>query len=254
MKTSAVFIAVIAAFTIYAGLIFSPEQAQRGHVEPLKMQRQVIMLSDDDSKASGIIFKRHDRFGEPRTFVWTAAHFAKDIKGDVYGRQDIIKGRRVCGHLESRLRLIKIVPKIDIALLEVLNTDAFDWSATFDLSGRVPPLGYELSHVGSWMGNAGHQSYSEGIVSYSVREVQDLWGMVPMMQSSLIAFPGSSGGPVFDRHNGKVVGMLLGMTWPAVTYFLPMEQWAKEAKENNLYWALNPDVPMPDFVEKKLDK
>lgn len=219
---------------------------------PAILQQQTVMLDCADSNASGILFKRRGRNGEPRTFVWTAAHFAKRIgTNKVTAIQDIVKGRRPAGKLETEARVVEIIPDYDLALLELENPAAFEFGATFDLSGAELPLGAPLSHVGCWQGQEGHRSYSEGVNSYPVR-LKDLWPGVPMGQATTICFPGSSGGPLFSRTTGKVVGMELGMSFPVVNYFLPMDVWIEQAHRRNLLWALDPLAPMPVLPEKKL--
>jgi S1-C subfamily serine protease len=118
--------------------------------------------------------------------------------------------RRVMFALEGsqQLRpatLLKIDSPSDLALLHVEDRNgAPDWlmlapqSFTPELGESLGLLGYPLG------GNLGiNLTYSQGVIN-SVRRVNE----IPVLQVDTGAAPGSSGGPVFRRSDGRVVGVL----------------------------------------------
>jgi hypothetical protein len=95
-------------------------------------------------------------------------------------------------------------PWRDLALLRMLDPwGSENWllidppAAEFELGEEVGILGYPLGHLGNEI------NYSQGIIN-SVR-MPDAWRVV---QIDAGAAPGSSGGPLFRRADGRVMGVL----------------------------------------------
>lgn len=102
-------------------------------------------------------------------------------------------------------RVLQAHEPADLALLAVTDHDGFEnW---FLLAGPndAPSLGDAVGLLGYPLGGElGHDvTYSQGVIN-SLRRLGD----VPMLQVDAGAAPGSSGGPVFRRSDGRVAGVL----------------------------------------------
>lgn len=96
-------------------------------------------------------------------------------------------------------------PEGDIALLHINDRNGvFDWLLLAS-ADHQPALGDNLGLLGYPLGGSLGISltYSQGIIN-SLRKV----GQIPVLQVDTGAAPGSSGGPVFRRSDGRVVGLL----------------------------------------------
>jgi len=70
-------------------------------------------------------------------------------------------------------------------------------------------------------------------------------------QTTVTAFPGSSGGGVFLT-NGEYIGMLVRGAGETFNLIVPIRRMTKWAKAENIEWALNNDIEAPslDSIEK----
>jgi len=183
--------------------------------------------------------------GAPRTVV----EF-KDAK--------IIKVIRQNGRSVGRLELDAEVVKYsdaddghDLALLRIRKLNFVKDSATFYLDDRLLPLGTELYHVGSLLGQLGSNSMTDGIYSQHGRLIPSLNKRV-FDQTTVAAFPGSSGGGVYLKSDGRYVGMLVRGAGETFNLIVPVRRMVEWAKGNDLMWALDRNVPMP--TREALDK
>jgi len=104
-----------------------------------------------------------------------------------------------------RAELVQDNPDFDLALLWIADRHgSTDWMLLAD-QDQAPELGAELGLLGYPLGtDLGHSvTYSQGIIN-SVRKK----GELNVLQVDTGAAPGSSGGPVFRRSDGRVVGLL----------------------------------------------
>ena len=238
---------------------------------PDDLQRVSVTIKAGNSQGSGTLVTR--KIGDDTvTFVWTAAHVVANLRTTrtvvtpegtsriliEYKDPEIVQerqqdGRRV-GEVKYDCRVIKVSDADygeDLAVLMVRCKDVYPLSACAkfhkDLN-YIPPIGVELSHCGSLLGQFGANSYTTGVLSQTGRTLAQKGATVKVFdQVTAVAFPGSSGGGMFLKENGEYIGMLTQgvMKLQGFNFIVPvrrMHTWSKAAK---IEWAMNPNVPMP---------
>lgn len=205
-------------------------------------QKKVVLLALPDGQGTGIVFKRHDAVGHERVFLWTAAHVMGDYT-DAKVRLLIRNEGRKVGETDFTAKLVAIDKKIDIALLYVQGAPASYFVGNeFD---SILPLhaGDPLYHVGNFFGEMLDGSFSKGVVSqigaFPSLPEPGLWPVLD--QSTFTIEPGSSGGPVFNDRNDKVVGIAVGKAGE-VSFFVPVRAVDAFAVREHLEWAVYGDV------------
>jgi len=121
----------------------------------------------------------------------------------------------------------------DLALLHLRKRGLVKESAVFAPAGDPPGIGTPLNHVGSLLGQQGSNSFTTGVYSQIGRV---LFGRV-FDQTTCAAFPGSSGGGVFDAQ-GRYVGMIVrgaGETFNLIVPVRRIREWAGEQNLNFLF-------------------
>ena len=126
-------------------------------------------------EGAGVIFTRKDSNGKLVNFIWTAAHVIDNLRSErkvlVNGSPKtlvefkdpvVIKEIRQDGRTVGRLQMDAEVLKYsesekghDLALLRVRKLNFVTDSVTFYLEEKIPPLGTDLLHVGSLLGQMG---------------------------------------------------------------------------------------------------
>ena len=240
------------------------------------LQKVSVTIKASFSEGSGVLITREVKTGPNTTekinFVWTAGHVIDSLRSVrtviVNGQQkrivefkdaQIVKeltenGRRV-GELKMDAKVIKYSDADngeDLALLMVRKRSFIDVDAQFFLEGdKITPIGTELYHVGSLLGQQGANSMTRGIMS-KVGRVLNLGssGGIVFDQTTVTAFPGSSGGGVFlsersGDDTGKYVGMLVRGAGEGFNFIVPVRRMHSWAEKNSILWALdtNEDVP-----------
>jgi hypothetical protein len=240
------------------------------------LQKVSVTIKASYSEGSGVIITREVKTGPNTTetinFVWTAGHVVDGLRSVrtiiVNGQQkrvvefrdaQVVKeltenGRRV-GELKMDAKVIKYSDADngeDLALLMVRKRNFIDESAQFFLDGdKIIPIGTELYHVGSLLGQQGANSMTRGIMS-KVGRVLNLGSGdgVVFDQTTVTAFPGSSGGGVFlsersGDDSGKYVGMLVRGAGEGFNFIVPVRRMYSWAEKSDILWALdtNEDVP-----------
>ena len=143
----------------------------------------------------------------------------------------------------------------DLALLMVRKKGFVKPSAEFYLGDEIIPIGTELFHVGSLLGQVGSNSMTRGIMS-KVGRVLDIGegeGTV-FDQTTVTAFPGSSGGGVYlsDKNgdkSGKYVGMLVRGAGEGFNFIVPVRRMQDWAKKVDAEWALDSNAETPTLEE-----
>ena len=216
------------------------------------------------SEGSGVLIVREIE-GEEVTFVWTAGHVVDNLRTvrdviDENGRprkvvefkdaqivkELVAEGRRV-GEIKMDAMVIKYSNADDghdLALLMVRAKDYSKESARFYLNkdDAIIPIGTSLFHVGSLLGQMGANSMTTGIVS----QVGRIHGKREYDQTTVTAFPGSSGGGVFLT-DGRYVGMLVRGAGEGFNLTVPIRRMKRWAKENDVLWALDPNIDSPSL-------
>lgn len=215
-------------------------------------------------EGSGVIFSRKDKDGNTVNFIWTAAHVIDNLRSE---RKVIVNGApktlvqfkdakivkvvrqngRSVGQLELDAEVIKYSDSEDghdLALLKVRKLNFVSDTVKFYLDKEIPKLGTDLWHVGSLLGQMGSNSMTDGVYSQTGRLIKSLNKHV-FDQTTVAAFPGSSGGGVFLKSDARYVGMLVRGAGETFNLIVPARRMTQWATKNNIMWALDPKVKMP---------
>lgn len=256
MKSTLLFLALLGA------ILFNPLSAAAESVVD-SLQDASVTIRAGNEQGSGVLFTRGDR-----TFVWTAAHV---IDGQRVVRKVVVNGvektlvefrdvsiiqefrqngRRI-GESKMECRVIRYSDSEqgeDLALLEVRKRNFSEATVEF-YTGDIPELGTELLHVGSLLGQFGSNSLTTGVYS-QIGRVLDLGTTGTVFdQTTVTAFPGSSGGGVFLKENGQYVGMLVRGAGEQFNLIVPVRRLREWAIWANVEWAVNLEVPIPSEAD-----
>ena len=224
-----------------------------------------VTIKADGAQGSGTLFNR--KVGDNVvTYVWTAAHVVDGLRKVrsvvVNGTPKVVvefsdaqivreytqDGRRI-GEIKMEARIVRYSDAEqgeDLALLQVrkVNFVPATTTATFYDAEKIPEIGTPLCHVGSLLGQVGANSYTEGVLS-QIGRVLDLGATGTVFdQTTVTAFPGSSGGGVYTR-DGKYVGMLVRGAGEQFNFIVPVRRMNDWAKRAGVTWAIDPKVKMP---------
>ena len=223
-----------------------------------------------NGEGSGVIFTRKDAKGNQVNFVWTAAHVIDNLRSTrevlVNGSKKtvvefkdpmIVKEIRQNGRTVGRLQMDAEVLKYsdaddghDLALLRVRKLNFVNDTVTFHLSDEIPKLGTDLLHVGSLLGQMGANSMTDGIYSQHGRLIKSLNKHV-FDQTTVTAFPGSSGGGVYLKSNAQYIGMLVRGAGEGFNLIVPVRRMQEYCEKHKIMWALDPKLPMPSEDDLK---
>lgn len=133
---------------------------------------------------------------------------------------------------DFQTRVVSADAEFDLALLEVLEPrGSFQISARLSRDDTPLPVGTILLHVGNWDNPDDRFSFSTGVVSANSREIAP--GIFD--QSTLIAYPGSSGGGLFEIE-GDCVGILLRGHSQGRIYYAPVWIIKTWAAKHAYFW------------------
>lgn len=178
----------------------------------------VCITKDDRYSASGCIVSSDG-------IVFTARHLTDGVEGQYRVHLDDGREFGVKYVLEDRVK--------DIAFLK-LDLPAGTHIQYMELSPFVRPVvGESVFMIGSPHGFGNFNTVSVGIVSALGRNLKDRegWNSVAkynwmdMVQSTSPAFPGNSGGPVFNMR-GEVLGSLVAGEDATLNFSIPVWQFA----------------------------
>lgn len=217
------------------------------------------------SEGSGVLITR--KIGdEIVTFVWTCAHVVDNLRtvrtviedgnpmklvefDDVRIIKELVENGRRVGEINMDATVVKYSDADDgedLALLMVRAKDYGKASAKFQLGGKsnIVPIGTELFHVGSLLGQMGANSMTSGIISQVGRTL----GKVEYDQTTVTAFPGSSGGGVYLK-DGTYIGMIVRGAGEGFNLMVPIRRMERWAEKHDIMWALNPKLKSPAVEE-----
>jgi len=211
-----------------------------------------VTVKSSKSTGSGVIFTR--KVGDvTRNFVWTAAHVIdaarreNEVGGktivtfkDVLVIKRLVQDGRQVGETRLTARVIKYSASEDLALLLIRKKNWTKASVTFHLK-ELPKIGSELYHVGSLLGIRGAGSITKGILSQHGRIIDEKL----FDQTTVTAFPGSSGGGVFLKMGGACIGLILRGSGETFNFIVPVRRMHCWAKEAGIEWAIDATKPMP---------
>jgi hypothetical protein len=232
-----------------------------------------VTIRAGGSQGSGTLFTRKVDDKNTVTFVWTAGHVIDGLRkvrtvidpesGSPkllveFEDAEIVReftedGRRI-GEMKFDARVVKYSDARqgeDLALLIVRkrNYVGEEVSASFYLDEAIPPIGTELYHVGSLLGQVGSNSLTTGVVSQIGRVLNLGANGVIFDQTTVTAFPGSSGGGVFLKTDGRYVGMLVRGAGEQFNFTVPARRLVGWAKRVDIEWAVNPAIKLPSLDE-----
>lgn len=133
----------------------------------------------------------------------------------------------------------------DLALLRLRKKNFVKSSVSFDSKGIVP-IGTDLLHVGSLLGQLGSNSLTTGVVSQQGRVFRG----VVYDQSTCAAFPGSSGGGIYRKSDGAYVGMIVRGAGETFNLYVPMRRMRAWADRQGVQFIFDDSLPVP--TEKML--
>jgi hypothetical protein len=266
MKYALTFLLILSLSTS----VFSEKKKSRKEIAKYLQDISVTIKAEGEyskSEGSGVLITRNIE-GEKITFVWTCGHAVSNLRDvrtviadgankkvvefdDVQIIKELVEGGRRVGEIKMDAVVIKYSDADDgedLALLMVRAKDYGKDNASFYLNNDDPivPIGTQLFHVGSLLGQMGANSMTSGIVS----QIGRIHGKVEFDQTTVTAFPGSSGGGVYLQ-DGKYVGMLVRGAGEQFNLMVPIRRMKKWAVKNDLLWALDPEEEMPSMEDIK---
>jgi len=240
------------------------------------LQDVSVTIKAGYSEGSGVIISRDVPIAKDSktkvkvNFVWTCAHVVDGLRSarlviDGNGRAKTIiefkdaqivkelveKGRKV-GELKMDAKVIlysHAEDGEDLALLMVRKVGFVNNNTDFYLDEKNTEIGEPLLHVGSLLGQAGANSMTSGIMSQVGRVLNLGTGDGTVFdQTTVTAFPGSSGGGVFLR-DGRYVGMLVRGSGETFNLIVPVRRMSSWAEKRNIEWALDKLKPVPNLTD-----
>ena len=199
-------------------------------------QKQTVLVVAGDGQGSAVVIKRTNPHGNTRWFAWTAAHVVdghSEVKIKVILRTE---GRKV-GETVYTARVLGASREMDCALLFIdAAPDAFVPAIFAPNTPALP--GDPIFACGNYRGAQFEGSVSTGIIAQiGVQPALSGWPWEICDQTTAPAYPGSSGGPVFDRH-GRVLGLTVGGLNATLNVFVPVRAIAQWATERGFLWAV----------------
>lgn len=229
---------------------------------PQYLQDISVTIRAGNAQGSGVVTNL-----DGECFVFTCGHVVKHLRNtrvledSETGRPktvvdwddaEIVKEHVEDGRLVGQTRMQAFVIKYsdadhgdDLAILKVRKKNLFPNRVAFYLDTKLPTLGTELWHMGSFLGQGGSNSLSSGMISQVGRVYE---GNV-YDQTNCTAFRGSSGGGVFLK-DGRYHSMLVrgaGETFNLVVPMRRIQTWAKRTKTE---WLFDPAVAAPKIDDE----
>jgi S1-C subfamily serine protease len=263
---------IILSLVLGFALLTSSHAAEADNKTAEHLQNVSVTIRSEgewsNGEGSGVIFTRKNSKGELVNFVWTAAHVIDNLRKErqvlVNGAKKtivefkdpmIVKEIRQDGRTVGRLQMDAEVLKYsdaddghDLALLRVRKTNFVTDTVTFYLDDKIPGLGTDLLHVGSLLGQMGANSMTDGIYSQHGRLIKSLNKFV-FDQTTVTAFPGSSGGGVYLKDDARYIGMLVRGAGEGFNLIVPVRRMKDYCEKHKIMWALDPKVKMPSDDE-----
>jgi len=220
-KIKFLFVSILSLSFLSTPLLLIPTYADEKQELPANpvcehLKATAVTVKAKGGTGSGIVIVRGDV-----TYVLTAGHVVDANKTvikeegkptkveweDVTVYQNDLDEGRIVGRVSYEAEVIRYSDAEhgeDLAILKLRKPKAFKTGITFYLGKQIPPVGTDLLHVGSLMGDFGANSVVPGFYSQHGRLV---FGKI-FDQLTCNAFPGSSGGAVTLK-DGRYVGMVL---------------------------------------------
>jgi hypothetical protein len=235
-----------------------------------KLQDASVTIKAGRSQGSGVFVTRTVE-SKDVTFIITAGHVidhlkktrtvltpeGKEVKKVEFDDLNIVQefqenGRKV-GEFNVICRVVRYSDAElgeDLAVLQVYKQNFTKATTEFYLDEQIPPIGTDLYHVGSLLGQVGSNSLTTGIISQTGRVLNLAGGSgVIFDQTTATAFPGSSGGGVYRKHDGLYVGTLVRGAGEGFNFIVPVRRLHAWCKLGKIEWLLDPKAKMPSMDE-----
>lgn len=173
--------------------------------------------------------------GNVRWFAFTVAHIVENDKV-----VEVIKYHRTEGHKAGislfKARVLVLDTAADLALIIIdAGPDTF-LGAEFS-SPEPARVGDSVFACGNFSGSAFDGSISQGVISQTGVNPGEGFSWQIVDQTDCAAFPGSSGGPIFNSA-GEVIGLVVGGCDSALVWFTPTRLILQFAERNKVRWAI----------------
>jgi S1-C subfamily serine protease len=264
--------------TLFTALIFCTSISYSQNKVAQHLQDISVTIKAGNSEGSGVIISRDVLTNKDSkdkmkvNFVWTCAHLVDGLRStrtviDGEGKnktviefkdaqivKELVEGGRKVGELKMDAKVILYSDATDgedLALLLVRKVGFVDQNTEFFLENKNVEIGEPLLHVGSLLGQAGANSMTNGIMSKVGRVLNIGSGDgVVFDQTTVTAFPGSSGGGVFIK-DGRYVGMLVRGSGETFNFIVPIRRMVKWAKKRDIEWAIDATKVVPSLEDIK---
>ena len=267
-------------WTIFLSFIFVSNRTSADETLYKTLQEISVTVKSGFSEGSGVIITREVKTEGNKTekvnFVWTAGHVIDNLRSvrsvivdgqprkivefkDAQIVKELIENGRRVGELKMDAKVIKYSDAEDgedLALLMVRKKSFINNNAVFySGAGKPVPIGTELYHVGSLLGQQGSNSMTRGIVSQVGRVLNLGTGDGTVFdQTTVTAFPGSSGGGVFlSERSGDTTGQYMGMlvrgAGETFNLVVPVRRMRSWATEHDILWAIDEDKDVPALAD-----
>lgn len=195
-------------------------------------QKQVAVVETATGWGSAVAFKVR---GSDRVFFLTAKHVV-DGRTDLKIRMEShVRGFKA-GHFEVPAQVLLMSPGSDSAILTIPPV-AWPFRSA-EIQRELPSVGDEVYAVGNMHGANFDGSVSDGVVAqlgvFPDAAPTFPWPIVD--QTSAINLPGSSGGAVFSRRTGKLLGIQVGNYQQAVFLYLPARVLLAQSRAEGWGW------------------
>jgi len=255
-----------------------PAKGQRKpeEVGPYLQSISVNVVCPNDGQGSGTIFLSEIE-KTPTVWILTAHHVVEKLREiktvigsdgeerkqiryrDAQIVQEQVENGRGVGEIKYDAKVVNVDPARDIALLRVRKGDFTKVGGEMYLDETIPAPGTPLYHAGAPGGKeiGGTCSLTSGILSRLGVRIPDFGGSQHGIfdQTDCAGLPGSSGGLVALRSDGRWVGMItLGLRGGGDSFHwvVPVRSVRIWAKEIGVEWLFDPKLPRPtkEVVEK----
>ena len=271
--TRRLFTGILTAALLLSSMAVAHAQNVAQHLQDVS-----VTIKSGFAEGSGVLITREltakDNEKIKVNFVVTCAHVIDNLRStrqviengipktivefkDAQIVKELVENGRKVGELKMDAKVIMYSDAEegeDLALLMVRKRGFVDANTEFYLEGQPVDIGTDLFHVGSLLGQSGANSMTAGIMS-QVGRVLNLGsgGGTVFDQTTVTAFPGSSGGGVFLT-NGKYVGMLVRGAGETFNLIVPVRRMQSWVAARGAGWVLDPKSKMPTLEEiKKID-
>jgi serine protease Do len=136
----------------------------------------------------------------------------------------LVEDGREVGALSYKAKVVAFSTNYDCAVLLVRSSAVKSPKVKFPPAGYIPAPGDAITHVGSPLGVELTGSVLTGTISAIGRVIE----RQPFDQSSVLAYPGCSGGGVFNVR-GEWIGMVARAAGPGLNLVIPIRvvrEWA----------------------------